>query len=74
MQRECTKYNNGILNSFKTIFREEGLLGFYKGNGANCARVVRVSFGPRQGPRFQAALGGQDVCVGGVRVSRVRFP
>lgn len=40
--RNCQKYNNGIVNSFMTIIREEGVRGLYKGNGANCARVVPV--------------------------------
>eukprot|EP01129_Flabellula_baltica_P001822 TRINITY_DN1172_c0_g1_i1.p1 TRINITY_DN1172_c0_g1~~TRINITY_DN1172_c0_g1_i1.p1 ORF type:complete len:300 (-),score=57.16 TRINITY_DN1172_c0_g1_i1:785-1684(-) len=36
------KKYKGILNSLKMIFREEGLRGFYKGNGANVVRVIPV--------------------------------
>lgn len=34
-----TKYR-GILGSARTIFAEEGFLGFYKGNLANVVRIV----------------------------------
>mmetsp|Transcript_18411 Transcript_18411/g.25515 ORF Transcript_18411/g.25515 Transcript_18411/m.25515 type:complete len:330 (-) Transcript_18411:137-1126(-) len=41
--RNCSKYTSvGIQRSLSIIFHEEGLRGFFKGNGANCARVVPV--------------------------------
>ncbi|KAJ7545068.1 hypothetical protein O6H91_09G105700 [Diphasiastrum complanatum] len=33
------KYN-GTLHGLKAIWKNEGLLGFFKGNGTNCARIV----------------------------------
>ncbi|XP_066329812.1 mitochondrial carrier protein CoAc2-like [Miscanthus floridulus] len=31
---------SGLIGSFRTIYRTEGLLGFYRGNGASVARIV----------------------------------
>mmetsp|Transcript_33133 Transcript_33133/g.55517 ORF Transcript_33133/g.55517 Transcript_33133/m.55517 type:complete len:342 (-) Transcript_33133:806-1831(-) len=39
--RNCTKYD-GIANALRIILKEEGVKGFYKGNGANCFRVIPV--------------------------------
>ncbi|KAL5208144.1 hypothetical protein ABZP36_032579 [Zizania latifolia] len=33
-------HGSGLIGSFRTIFRTEGLLGFYRGNGASVARIV----------------------------------
>jgi hypothetical protein len=31
----------GMMDSFKKIFQEEGVKGFFRGNGANCVRCVQ---------------------------------
>nr|CAB3449387.1 unnamed protein product [Digitaria exilis] len=31
---------SGLIGSFRTIYRTEGVLGFYRGNGASVARIV----------------------------------
>jgi len=33
-------HGSGLIGSFRTIYRTEGLLGFYRGNGASVARIV----------------------------------
>ncbi|KAK3156400.1 hypothetical protein QOZ80_2AG0106800 [Eleusine coracana subsp. coracana] len=38
--RRAEFHGTGLRGSFRTIFRTEGLLGFYRGNGANVARIV----------------------------------
>ncbi|KAI3958593.1 hypothetical protein MKW92_050580 [Papaver armeniacum] len=35
----CIKYN-GLVQGLKYIWSTEGLRGFYKGNGTNCARII----------------------------------
>ncbi|KAL6592266.1 hypothetical protein ACP70R_049530 [Stipagrostis hirtigluma subsp. patula] len=38
--RRAEFHGSGLIGSFRTIFRTEGLLGFYRGNGASVARIV----------------------------------
>ncbi|TVU33139.1 hypothetical protein EJB05_24925, partial [Eragrostis curvula] len=38
--RRAEFHGSGLMGSFRTIYRTEGLLGFYRGNGANVARIV----------------------------------
>jgi hypothetical protein len=42
MSGRVQKKYKGMVSSFKTIYAEEGWIGFYKGNGANVVRVVPV--------------------------------
>jgi len=36
-------YNKGVWRSLTNMYRDEGVRGFYKGNGTNCVKVVPVS-------------------------------
>eukprot|EP00854_Cymbomonas_tetramitiformis_P004517 gene4517-5533_t len=36
------QYNQGIYHALSTIVKEHGIRGLYKGNGANCVRVIPV--------------------------------
>ncbi|KAL6888936.1 hypothetical protein ACP4OV_009962 [Aristida adscensionis] len=38
--RRAEFHGSGLIGSCRTIFRMEGLLGFYRGNGASVARIV----------------------------------
>lgn len=38
--RRAEFHGSGLIGSFRTIYRTEGLLGFYRGNGASVARIV----------------------------------
>nr|BAD25656.1 putative mitochondrial solute carrier protein [Oryza sativa Japonica Group] len=38
--RRAEFHGSGLIGSFRTISRTEGLLGFYRGNGASVARIV----------------------------------
>ncbi|KAD2393818.1 hypothetical protein R6Q59_013342 [Mikania micrantha] len=39
-QTRCEFYNTGVLASFTRVAKTEGLLGFYRGNGASLARII----------------------------------
>lgn len=45
----AAKYN-GVVASLIKIYREEGIMGYFKGNGTNCIRIIpysAVQFGRR---------------------------
>ena len=57
ISKDAARYN-GIRNSLALMFREEGFLGFFKGNGTNCVKVV-----PASAIRFVSFENYKKVCV-----------